>query len=76
MVHFLVPGPPFAITVTGPAEETYLIQWRSPVEPNGIILGYKVTEHINYTDIWINFQAVIQSSFKDREKFNVAMKKN
>ena len=51
MVHFLVPGAPFAITVTEPDEETYLIQWRSPVEPNGIILGHKVRGKINYTDI-------------------------
>jgi len=52
MVHFLVPGAPFDITVTRPDEEThYLIQWKSPVEPNGIIIGYKVKGKINYTDI-------------------------
>ena len=43
LLSFLVPGAPHGITVEEPNEETYLIQWLSPLEPNGIITGYKVS---------------------------------
>ena len=43
IISFSVPGAPYDIRVTKQDETIFVIHWKSPSEPNGIILGYKVT---------------------------------
>ena len=40
---FTVPSAPVITAVTAVDSQSVLVTWRSPAEPNGVIIGYTIT---------------------------------